>query len=200
MSGTVLYLRSRQIAATTGALTLIAAVGWFLGSRSIQLREDSARAVPWAVLLPLASAIVIIYSARSPMNEFERAAMRSMPFVRVLHLSALLLLSVFATWLVLRGVSGATSLVAGLRNLVGFSGLGLLMARAFGARLGWLLPAGWAFCALSTGGDGMWVGLYSWPIQPNGDSRAASLAAAFLVLGVYVVCAWGTREAPGERE
>jgi hypothetical protein len=188
-----LYLRSRLAGRALALLAAIAALTWF----ALWQGEGESNALILAlVTMPLAAAVVLGASARSPFGEAERAASRSLPALRLAHLASLLALAgaglalAAAAW----GVAPVEWQLA--RNLAGYAGLAWAAARVFGAGVAWVAPLGYGALALIAGGSGRWA----WPSELPNHRWSVGLPLALGAAGLAVVALGGARDAPGEAE
>jgi hypothetical protein len=165
---------------------------------------NSGGLVPMLVLGTLSVACVAGAGSRSPFAEAERTVARSLPLLRLGHLSGLtlgaaLLLILALLAFDLEGVYPADPLLMLLRNLAMLAGLAFLAARLLGAGLSWTLPLVYAAAALmgsSIGDDAAWWAL---PLRSGTDWPYLAIAFALLAAGFGLVCHYGARDSAGEQ-
>jgi hypothetical protein len=184
-------MRTRRVPAGTLALAvsgalLYAALHWHWTFNS----------GPYAQQLPMiiaaGAASVIAVTAHSPFGETERATGRWLPYLRLLGAIGLTGLAILALQLGTAGehLDGGVAVLA--RNVIGFTGLGLLCSLITGGLLAWTLPMGYlAFCqyALLEGWTAPWV----WPVRPPADRGAWIWACAVFAAGLLLFTIRGPR-------
>jgi hypothetical protein len=159
-----LYLRSRRVPAALAGLlacgvTLSAGLNfqWFSGG-------DAAVEIP--MLLEAGAAAIVVVTAHSPFGEPERATGRWLPFLRIALVVAM---SGAAIGLLAAGAAAGYDPKAGAyladgmlpvaRNIMGFTGVGLLVTLVTGGLLGWIGPLAYqAICQFAL------IARYSEPI------------------------------------
>lgn len=186
--GLVLYAKSRAFLPAAAATMAVAVVGLALGGARLRLSEASAFAVPWVVLLPMATAVVLAMSLESPMRRLEAGAPRRLSGVKLLHIALLTALGTAGSAINTVGLSGPYSLPAALRNEASFVGIALLGGVALGFRLSWLAPMAWAFASLSAGLKEGRPNAWALPIAPNADQAAAWVSLGIFLLGTLTAC------------
>jgi hypothetical protein len=149
---------------------------------------------------PLAAAVVVGTTVRSPFGEAERTASQPLPPLRLGHLA--LLLGYGGVGLALAGVvpdDGSLGML--LRNGAGFAGLALIGARIFGTAASWLLPLAYGggvfFAYLIRPANDAW---WRWPLQSADDGSAFAIALALLASGLAIVVIAGARDGVDEGE
>ena len=201
-----LYLQSRRAGWAALYLTGIAA---FVAGLRFGLREMGRQGgdpftnsfdgspVPFVLLfVPLAAAMVIGVAVHSPFGEMERTTSRRQPPLRLGHAGGLLLCGVAILSLLALTWDGDSERVF-LRNLAGLTGVGLLTAPVFGARLSWV-PS------LSYGIAAFWVGSFgeapkwAWPMRPMDDNLAWGIALVLLAAGLAALVGFGARDTADE--
>lgn len=149
----------------------------------------------------LAAACVVGSSVRAPFGENENTSARYLAPFRLGHLAILLGIAVVLLLLISLGWERDKVAWLLIRNLLGLSGMAFLVAYVLGGRLSWVLPLGFSLSLRFAGQDpdGKWL-WWAWTERPAGDSLSWTIAFLFLVLGLGVVCRFGTRETPGDLE
>ena len=186
-----LHLRSRRVPAAVLALAacgalLHAALHWHWAFNSGRYAQQ----VP--MIIEAGAAAVIAVTAHSPFGETERATGRWLPYLRLLAAIGLTGLAILALQLGAAGenLNGGIGVLA--RNVIGFTGLGLLCSLVTGGLLAWTLPMGYmAFCqyALLEG----WTAPSTWPVRPAADRGAWICACAVFATGLLLVTIRGPR-------
>lgn len=197
-----LYLRSRQAERALALLIVLGAAGllWRRLSDGDTLNNDLMISG-----FPAAAAVIIGAGARSPFRDGEDTARHWLPALRLPHLIALLVLAASTLALTTAGWHVPDVQWSLVRNVVLFTGLGLLSVRLVGAGLGWLLPVGYAFLAflatlLAAGQPGhqlQWgqSGVrWAWSLQAGREHEAALVASLALAVGLGMVAWWGARD------
>jgi len=140
----MLYLRSRSAGRAVAVLVAVAMLAW-LWRRWGGTSQVTVTLLPLA--MPAAAAAAIGIGMGSPFGEGETIASRPLAPLRLGHPGGLLAIAAVALAIaVLRwGVpDGAWTLA---RNLAGFTGLALLIARLVGGGLSWVGPLGYVALA-----------------------------------------------------
>jgi hypothetical protein len=191
---TCLYLVSRRVPATLGAIAVFAI---FLRVM-LHWHWDAYGALQLPLMCESGAAAVIAVTTAGPFGDTERAAGRWLPFLR---LGSALMLTLIAVGLLTAAGAGA-HLAGGsldvLRNVAGITGIGLLCAAVLGGALSWTGPVGY----LLTGTYalyGSWHGMPSttpwiWPARPPHDTGAALCAGLVLAAGLAVITVRGARD------
>jgi len=164
--------------------------------------------------IPALIASVIGISVWSPFGEPERAAARSLPRIRAVHLAVFLVSALglaallVSHWKPLAPNVDLVNVV--FRNIIGLSGVALVSGRVIDARLTWVGPLMWvAFALIGTlliplnGGEGvtLWdVPWWAWMAKSDVSRLAWMIASALGVAGAVVMCLCGPRDAVGEDE
>jgi hypothetical protein len=195
-----LHLRSRRVPAALAALlacgvTLSAGLNfhWFSSG-------DAAVEVP--MLLEACAAAIIAVTAHSPFGEPERAAGRWLPFLR---LGLVLALCGAAIGLTAAGAAAGYDPKAGVyladgilpvaRNVLGFTGVGLLFTLVAGGLLAWIGPLAYqAICqfALIAG----YTEPLTWASRPPADRGGWIAAVAVFAVGLAAFTVRGPRTRP----
>lgn len=198
MKTLILYARSRRMATTVVAIVATVVLGVAIGPAQHQLDTGAESSIPWLMLLPLVLAVVIGLSIRSSMHDLDTTSARALAYWRLAQIAALSVLSALGILLITTGLDEPFTSVTALRNLAGFLGVTLLTGRFIAGRLAWLLPAAWAFTALTLG-DPANAGLpWDWPVHYDNDLPALLVALTLAVLGL-LAGATGTREPRDEQ-
>jgi hypothetical protein len=193
-----LFARSRGTAGTASALTVICIAGAALRHVVFTLPDASGFGVPWVTILPLLSACAIGISTRSPMNELEGTAARSLRGLRCAHAGTLVAIAAVLAVPVTVTLPAPASAPAALRNLMGLTGLALLCGRLLGGRLAWILPTVYTLAALTAGATGGVPHPWAWVLGPDHDEQSLAWAAAFAIAGAAALVQGPTREPAGE--
>ena len=185
-----LHLRSRRVPAALLALALCGAA-----LRAVlrwHLMSGGALGQQGLMVIEAGAAVVIAMTTHSPFGEAERATGRWLPYLR---LGAALALTGIAVGALQVGVTGA-SLPGGVlilaRNVMGFTGIGLLASLATGGLLAWIPPVaylGFAEYALNAA----WRSPWTWPVRPPADRGAWICAAGVFAVGLVAVTVRGAR-------
>ena len=161
--------------------------------------------MPIQILAALLAGCILGVSIHSPFRDAERTVAYPLSPLRLGHLSGLLI------WAALLLVSALLAfdldggrpeypLLVLVRNLVGFTGLALLTARLFGARLSWLLPVALGispFVILGVSRNTVSRPLeliLAWQLQSGGDKVSWTIALVLLVAGLALICLFGARD------
>jgi hypothetical protein len=188
---TWLHLRTRRVPAGILALAvcgalLHAALHWHWTFNS----------GPYAQQLPMiieaGAAAVIAVTAHSPFGETERAAGRWLPYLRLFAALALTGLAILALQLGAVGESLNNGILVLARNVIGFTGLGLLCSLVTGGLLAWILPLGYmAFCQYAL--LEAWTAPWTWPVRPPADRGAWICAGAVFAAALLLFTILGPR-------
>jgi hypothetical protein len=176
---TWLHLRTRRVPAGVVALAacgavLHAALHWHWTFNS----GAYAQQVP--MIIEAGAAAVIAVTAHSPFGEQERAAGQWLPCLRLFTAVALTGIAILFLQLGAAGESLNAGVLVLARNVIGFTGLGLVCSLVTGGLLAWTLPLGYMmFCQYAL--LELWRAPWAWPVRPPAD-RGAWIAAS-LVLG-----------------
>ena len=184
-------------------LALLATAVCAIGLRLTLLGHwDAYGALQLPLIFEAAAAVSVTATAASPFGEPERVTGRWLPFLRptvtvVLTAAAIGLLAAAGTG---GHLSGGTLDV--LRNVAGFTGIGLLCAAAVDGGLSWTGPTGYLVAAV--------YALYTqwhppalttpwlWPARPPHDLGGAVCAGLVFACGVAAVTPRGARDRPGD--
>ena len=168
-------------------------VGYGIGGATLRLGSGNTLTLPWAVIVPVMSAVVIGTTVHTPVSVLEDGTSRHLPALRAAHLATLLALSMVVSGPASIALTGAITAPAALRNLLGFAGLALIAAYAVGSSYAWCLPLAVALSAViaGTSQDGG-IRLWAWPIQTNYDLRAWLIALGLLAIGSLLIIVRGS--------
>jgi hypothetical protein len=188
---TWLHLRTRRVPAavltfTACGVLLHAALRWHWAFNS----GPYAQQVP--MIIEAGAASVIAVTAHSPFGETERSAGRWLPYLRLLAAIGLTGLAILAVQLGAAGenLNGGIGVLA--RNVIGFTGLGLLCSLITGGLLAWTLPMGYmAFCQYAL--LEAWTAPSTWPVRPPADRGAWICASAVFAAGLLLFTIRGPR-------
>jgi len=188
---TWLHLRTRRVPAGILALMVCgallgAALHWHWAFNS----GPYAQQVP--MIIAAGAASVIAVTAHSPFGETERSAGRWLPYLRLLTAIGLTGLAILALQLGAAGESLNDGIAVLARNVIGFTGLGLLCSLVTGGLLAWTLPMGYmVFCQyalLET-----WTAPWAWPVRPPADRGAWICASLVFAAGLLLFTIRGPR-------
>jgi hypothetical protein len=186
-----LHLRSRRIPAGILALgvcgvLLYGALHWHWAFNS----GPYAQQVP--MIIEAGAAAVIAVSAHSAFGETERSAGRWLPYLRLLAAIGLTGLAILALQLGAVGENLNDGIEVLARNVIGFTGLGLLCSLITGGLLAWTLPMGYmAFCQYAL--LEFWTAPWAWPVRPPADRGAWICASLIFAAGLVLFTICGPR-------
>jgi hypothetical protein len=186
-----LHLRSRRVPAGIGALAvcgalLQVALHWHWAFDS----GPYAQQVP--LIIEAGAATVIAVTAHSPFGETERSAGRWLPYLRLFAATGMCGLAIALLQLGATGESLNEGISVLARNVVGFTGIGLLCSLVTGALLAWTLPLGYmVFCQYAL--LEAWTAPWTWPVRPPGDRGAWICACAVFAAGLLLFTIRGPR-------
>jgi hypothetical protein len=168
----VLYVRSRQLAASTAtALAAVAALGGLAATTD---------APPLRLVLALFAVTVAVSvaapSLAGPDVSLERAAALDWRVRRTVHLLAVGVVAAGAV-----AALGVTEADVVVRDAVGLTGLAALGVTTLGGGLAWCVPVGWTVVGVTAllASRTPPAPLLTWPVQPGGTG-AATIAACVL--------------------
>jgi len=188
---TWLHLRSRRVPAGVLALAVCGAVlraalhwHWVFNS------GPYAQQVP--MVIEAGAAAVIAVTVHSPFGETERSAGRWLPYLRLFAAVALTGVAILALQLGAAGQSLNDGILVLARNVIGFTGLGLLCSLVTGGLLAWILPMGYmAFCQYAL--LEAWTAPWTWPVRPPADRGAWICASVAFAGGLLLLTIFGPR-------
>ena len=188
---TWLHLRSRRVPAGVLALAvcgalLHAALYWHWTFNS----GPYAQQVP--MIIEAGAATVIAVTAHSTFGETERSAGHWLPYLRLLAAIGLTGLAILALQLGAVGENLNDGIGVLARNVIGFTGLGLLCSLITGGLLAWTLPMGYmALCQYALLES--WTAPCTWPVRPPADRGAWICASLVFAAGLLLFTVRGPR-------
>jgi hypothetical protein len=188
---TWLHLRTRRVPACIISLAacgavLHAALHWHWTFNS----GVYAQQVP--MIIEAGAAAVIAVTAHSPFGEQERAAGQWLPCLRLFAAVALTGIAIAFLQLGAAGESLNAGVLVLARNVIGFTGLGLLCSLLTGGLLAWTLPLGYMmFCQYAL--LELWRAPWAWPVRPPADRGAWIVASLVLGAGLVLFTVRGPR-------
>lgn len=196
------FLRARSVGTSLAVIAAVSAVSLLAGENLIDLRVGSDAGVPYATLAPAMSGSLIAASARSGLFRQEQLASRNLWGPRAALLLGMVLWA--AAWAAIAQptLPNSPGDIAAVRNVVGFTGLGLIASSIVGGRLAWIAPISMAIAALtlaSSSGQSRGAALVR-PLTADGNVTAALVALTLFAVGAGVVIAQGTRERETDAE
>lgn len=183
-----LYAKSRRLTTAAVLIAFCSGVGLAIGGAQLRLSEDSSAAVPWVVLLPLIGSVITAMSLESPMPVAERLAARRLSPLLLLHLAALVALTIAGGFINTAGIHGAYGWASASRNAAAFTGIALLGGLLTGYRLAWIGPMTWAFACLSFGVVNGRPRAWALPLAPDGNAGPAVAALILFAIGALLAC------------
>jgi hypothetical protein len=188
-----LHLDSRRAPSGLALLGLCGAVLW-AALRWHWTVASVAGAQLLPVILEAGAASVITIAMRSPFGESERATGRWLPWLR---LGTAVVLVAAGVGALAAGAAIAGGLDGGtldlLRNVAGFTGIGLLLATVTGAGLAWTGPVAYMVVAQYAILES-WTTPLVWPTRPPHDRGGAVCAALVFAAGLVAVTVRGARD------
>jgi hypothetical protein len=151
---------------------------------------------PYAQQVPLiveaGAAAVIAVTAHSPFGETERGTGRWLPYLRLFTAAGMCGLAIALLQLGVTGEDLNEGILVLARNVVGFTGLGLLCSLVTGGLLAWTLPMAYmAFCQYAL--LEYWTAPWTWPVRPPADRGAWICASVVFAVGLLLFTAFGPR-------
>jgi len=188
---TWLHLRSRRVPAGVLALAVCGAVlraalhwHWVFNS------GPYAQQVP--MIIEAGAAAVIAVTAHSPFGETERSAGRPLPYLRLFAAAGMCGLAIALLQLGAAGQSLSEGVLVLTRNVIAFTGTGLLCSLVTGGLLAWALPLGYmVFCQYALLES--WTAPWTWPVHPPADRGAWTCACAVFTAGLLLFTILGPR-------
>ena len=188
---TWLHLRTRRVPAAVLALAvcggvLHAALHWHWAFNSGPYAQQAP------LIIEAGAAAVIAVTVHSPFGETERSAGRWLPYLRLFAAVALTGVAILALQLGAAGQSLNDGILVLARNVIGFTGLGLLCSLVTGGLLAWILPMGYmAFCQYAL--LEAWTAPWTWPVRPPADRGAWICASVAFAGGLLLLTIFGPR-------
>lgn len=184
-----LYMRSQHLSVAAPAIVAVGAVMYAVASLMVGSGSFGDQAlIPTVVIGPIALAIAVISTVDDPSDEIVRAAPFRFGVARVGHILGLVILAALVLLPMSIFPEMALSAPAGIRNLVGYTGLGLVMSWFATGRWAWVAPVIYGLGALTVEGAARSGHLFFWPTRPNGATMAWVIAVVLFGLGL-VACA-----------
>ena len=188
---TWLHLRSRRVPAGVLAFAVCSAVlraalhwHWVFNS------GPYAQQVP--MIIEAGTAAVIAVTTHSPFGETERSAGRRLPYLRLFAAAGMCGLAIALLQLGAAGQSLNEGVLVLVRNVIGFTGTGLLCSLVTGGLLAWALPLGYmVFCQYPLLES--WTAPWTWPVRPPADRGAWICACAVFTAGLLLFTILGPR-------
>lgn len=185
----MLYIKSRNIALAAPAIVAIGGLLYGVGGLMVRADTFAEQAlIPTVVIGPIALAIAVISTIDDPSDEIVRAAPFRFGIARVGHVLALVFLASLALLPLSTFPNMALSAPASIRNLAGYTGLGLVTAWFATGRWAWVAPVIYGLGALTVEGAARTGHLFFWPSRPNNAASASIVALVLFGLGL-VACA-----------
>ena len=120
-----------------------------------------------------------------------------MPYLRLLAAAGMCGLAIALLQLGVTGESLNEGVLVLARNIIGFSGIGLLCSLVTGGLLAWTLPMGYmAFCQYAL--LEAWTTPWAWPVRPPADRGAWICACAACAAGLLLFTILGPRTRPSD--
>ncbi|HEY0717130.1 MAG TPA: SDR family oxidoreductase [Streptosporangiaceae bacterium] len=188
-----LYAVSRRLPAALALMLALGALLWSALHWHWSIAGGPAARELITLTVQAGAAAVVAVSSYGPFGEAERATGRWLPYLRLG--TALVLFAVAFGALTAGAAAGTLPGGTGgqLRDLAGFTGLGLLSAAALGGTFGWTGPMAYLIVtevALTGHPATPWV----WAARPPSDRGAALCTAAVFAAGLAAVTMFGGRE------
>jgi hypothetical protein len=188
-----LYLVSRRAPAALALLAGLAVLLWSALHWHWAIAGGRAAQLFISLTIETGTAAVIAVTTYGPFGEPERATGRWLPCLRLGAVAALTAITYGAL------AAGATGgllpggTLALLRNLAGFTGIGLLSAAALGGAFGWTGPMAYLLVtevALTGNPTTPWV----WAARPPHDLGSVLCAGLVFAAGTAAITVFGARD------
>jgi hypothetical protein len=188
---THLHLASRRVPSGLAVLAVCGAALWAVLRWHWTVGSGTgAQSIP--VILEAGAASVVMVVTRSPFGESERPVGRWLPYLR---LGVTVAMTAAAVGALAAGSAIAGGLDGGvldlLRNVAGFTGIGLVLATVIGAGLAWTGPLAHMvvaeFAILES-----WTTPLVWPARPPHDRGSAICAALVFAVGLVAITIRGS--------
>jgi hypothetical protein len=188
-----LHMASRRVPSGLAILAGCGAVLWVaLRWRWTVGSGTGAQSIP--VILEAGAACVVTVATWSPFGEPERVTARWLPYLR---LGVTVAMTAAAVGALAAGSAIAGGLDGGildlLRNVAGFTGIGLVLAAVTGAGLAWTGPLAYMVVAEFAILE-LWTTPLVWPARPPHDRGGAICAALVFAAGIAAVTIYGARD------
>jgi hypothetical protein len=165
---------------------MIAGLNWVVGDMVFRIGQQQPVSVPVMAIIPalLAASMVVLTPSRARL--VDRAASRSLLGCRLALDAGLLTLALGALRLSSPALPGdALGSGAGLRNLIGLTGLAWLASTVLGEELAWIPPTALVLVAMIVGLQPTPVaGLWSWLLSNSASGSALTVAVSLLAAGL----------------
>jgi hypothetical protein len=210
----VLFLRQRSILSGLLALVVNAALLLWVGDW-VEVPGQESRAVVLLLVAPAIISCIAGISTRSPSADIELTSSFPLAALRVIQLSGLLVVGIVSSalivdrWLV--ALPGEVSIPGiWVRNVIGLTGLALILARFVNPRLSWVAP-----CLLAIMAPVVVLPLVDDPATPvneqfqpprwlftghdQRDIASWAIALGLFVAGLFLIARFGPKVTePGE--
>jgi hypothetical protein len=192
-----LHVRSRLVPSAVAALAVIAVALWAVLTFHWTLGARGQDTTELPMIFEGCMAAVIAVTTHSPFGETERAAGRWLPFLRPGVALALCGLAIGFLALAAAIANGPGANLAGgtlplVRNILGMTGIGLVLVLLTGGLLGWAGPL--AYIAIS---EFALIANYStpltWPARPPTDRGGWIAAMVVFAVGLVAYTLRGAR-------
>jgi len=184
-----LYIRSRHVSVAAPVIVVGGTVMYAVAM--LMVRSDSfgdQALIPTVVIGPIALAIAVISTVDDPSDEILRAAPFRLGRARLGHVLGLVVLAALVLLPLTTFPDMVVSAPAGIRNLVGYTGLGLVASWFTAGRWAWVPPVVYGLGALTVEGAARSGHPFFWPTRPNDNLTAWLIGVALFGLGL-MACA-----------
>ncbi|MBA3360534.1 MAG: hypothetical protein H0T94_03520 [Acidimicrobiia bacterium] len=188
MTGTIRYLRARRVPGAVAALGMISFAAFLVARVMVGAGEFAEQAlIPVVVVGPAAAAVAALITLDEPSLEIALAAPFRLGVARALQMTILMLgaVVVFAPLGQFEGMR--LGFPAAARNVVGYTGLGLVVGPWAGATWAWIAPTVYVVSALTIEGAARTGTLLFWSTRPDWDTASWAVAALLMAAGL-VAC------------